>query len=314
MYTLPLIPPRADASLWPSHRLPNTNTDRDDKEERSPTSSHPHRRPKSRDKENKSQNQTLLEALAADENLLYNRKQNVRRFGAGWIRPPGVAKTYQAMMDEAAERDEQEAMARREQVMLDLAAAQTQTANQEAAAQDDGEIMEGERDLDDEVPEAEANDSDVSPDEDDSELVEGDTGVSGQPGDLTFNEDSFLEGSMVAGEVEHMLEMEEAEMVGVLQDERDLDDDIPEAGSYEHTETDLSDISSDDGGAGASSARRRSRLRSSGVRSGRGHRSSIGFEGSSSIIDGSSFLRSSPAAARGSLRSRFMNARGDRGN
>jgi hypothetical protein len=151
---------------------------------------------------------------------------------------------------------------------------------------------------------------------------------------MTFNEDSFIEGSsVVAGEVEHMLAMEEAEMAGVLQDERDLDDDIPEAGSYEHTDTEL-DYSSDEADNSRISVpntgRRQSGRRTSGRRSsvrrssglpGMGARiahaprssmnldpnnTSFGLDGSSSLLDGSSFLRSSPVAARASLRSRFM--------
>ena len=183
-----------------------------------------------------------------------------------------------------------------------------------------------------------------------------DTSAVGDQTGMTFNEDSFIEGSMVEAEVEHMLEMEEAEMAGVLQDERDLDDDVPEAGSYEHTDTDLdsSDEEVDDSLISAPSARsRQSRRvsglsrRSSGARSSRGRNSAMfegarrisgmfeagraasqrvsgvfegsgrgtfGMDGNSSILDGSSFLRSSPAAARGqtqgSLRSRFMGASG----
>jgi hypothetical protein len=235
-------------------------------------------------------------------------------------------------MDEAAEREEQEILARREQALLDLAAAETEAANRAQAAEgQDEEMMEAERDLDDDVPEAEADESNLSGSEDVSEVEEGDTSALGGQADMTFNEDSFIEGSsVVAGEVEHMLEMEEAEMAGVLQDERDLDDDIPEAGSYEHTDTEL-DYSSDEADnsriSGPSAGRRRSGRRSSGLpsmgaRSAHPPRSSMnldpnstsfGLDGSSSMLDGSSFLRSSPAAARGSLRSRFMGAHMPRG-
>jgi len=237
-------------------------------------------------------------------------------------------------MDEAAEREEQEILARREQVLLDLAAAQQEATNEEARAEGEDEEMEegeGERDLDDEVPEAEVETSDLSASEDEaSELEEGDTSaLGGHTGNLTFNEDSFIEGSMVAAEVEHMLEREEAEMAGVLQDERDLDDDVPEAGSYEHTDSELEESSSE-GEANSSflgrgpaqsigrrisgrlgSRRRSSGRRSSGLGGARGPRSSI-LEGSS-ILDGSSFMRSSPAAARDNLRARIMGPRAPRG-
>ena len=68
---------------------------------------------------NTSQNpqRTLLSILRADENLIAQRKQNIRRFGAGWLRPPGVAKTLQGMDDEKAEREEVES-ARARYVLL----------------------------------------------------------------------------------------------------------------------------------------------------------------------------------------------------
>ena len=162
---------------------------------------------------------------------------------------------------------------------------------------------------------------------------------------------------MVEAEVSAMLEQEEAEMAGVLQDERDLDDDIPEAGSYEHTDSELEDSSEDDAAsrppgfssvrttrsmrrssgfqsAGRTTGRRSARRRSSGLPPpstaapqrqtslfaqsiGRGidlgaslgnGRSSFGMEGSSSILEGSSFLRSSPAVQRTNLRDQFLRA------
>lgn len=225
-------------------------------------------------------------------------------------------------MDEDAEREEQEILAQRERVLLDLAAAQTEAANREVAAQGDEEMAEGERDLDDDVPEAEVDESDVSSDIEDSEAAEGDTSVlESEAANVTFNEDSFIEGSMMQADVQHRLEMEEAEISGLLQDERDLDDDIPEAGSYEHTDTEV-DLSSDDNEVSllsAPSARRPPPGRQSSGRGGRvqrnsgimapNPRSSFGIEESSSVLEGSSFLRSSPAVARASLRSRLLGSR-----
>lgn len=312
----------------------------------------------------------MLAALTQDENTIEQRKLNVRRFGAGWLRPPGVAKTLQAMRDEELEKEEQELMARREQVMMDLAAAQQEAANAEAREQDGAEDQEQEeRDLDDDVPEAEATPSEGSL-EDSSDIDASHDG--GNDTTVPFNEDSFIEGSMLEAEVSHMLEMEEAEMAGVLQDERDLDDDIPEAGSYEHTDSELEASTDDDTGglpsglmSSARSQRRSARRESgrrvstrqsrrssgyqtSGVGANGGHgghiggrgahlgppiqmtrgidlgvdlghgRSSFGLDGSSSILEGSSFLRSSPtqaSAPRGNLRDRFLGvARGSGSN
>lgn len=348
------------ASLWPSH---NSNTFYHDESSTSPPNSNnanAGRRPTSHHGTNHNHNNArsstsaLLASLNHDENTIEQRKLNVRRFGAGWIRPPGVAKTLQALKDEELEKEEQELMQRREQVMMDLAAAQQEAANAEQREQAEVE-EEGqeEHDLDDEVPEAEASASEIT----DSDSSDEEGSVSADETaqeDLTvpFNEDSFIEGSMLEAEVSHMLEMEEAEMAGVLQDERDLDDDIPEAGSYEHTDSELEDSSDDDNASrppGLNSVRSRRSRRSSGRRtSGRrssglpsgvtahgglvaggmagfrtssrggldlgadlGHgRSSFGIDGSSSILEGSSFLRSSPAAtaSRGTLRDRFLGA------
>ncbi|RAR02716.1 anaphase-promoting subunit 15 mnd2 [Stemphylium lycopersici] len=362
MFSLPMIAPRPDATLWPS--LHNNHTAFEDTQSQSPPS-HNQRRPTSHHGPHHNQN-LLLSSLNADENTISQRKLNVRRFGAGWLRPPGVTKTLQAMRDEELEKEEQEMMQRREQVMMDLAAAQQDAANEEQRERGEMEEEAGagevERDLDDEVPEAESSMSDSSADadsssaeeeeheeeEDEEEEEEGGSEVSGEVQEestVPFNEDSFIEGSMMEAEVSHMLEMEEAEMAGVLQDERDLDDDVPEAGSYEHTDSELEDSSDVDNsvlppGLASARSRRSTRRRSSGRRSsgrrssglpggmtlgayptagrvslgvdlGNG-RSSFGMDGSSSFLEGSSFLRSSPAGAaaanRGTLRDRFLGA------
>jgi hypothetical protein len=234
-------------------------------------------------------------------------------------------------MDEEHEREEQETLARREQVMLDLQAAQQEAQNAEAR-EANGEEMEdgeGEVDLDDEVPEAEADESDVSVSGLEGESLSEVEEEGESRGEVTFNEDSFIEGSMLEDHVSHMLAREEASMAGTLQEERDLDDDIPEAGEYEHTDSSLIDSSDEDETGQGSFAAPPPLTRRQGSRRSSGHarrtsggpvlmqgtnrdRRSVELEGSSSIMEGSSFLRSSPAAARGSLRARFMGARGGR--
>ena len=202
---------------------------------------------------------TPLAKLAQDENILRTRTLNVRRFGAGWLRPPGISKTLQAQLDEQAEREEQEIIARREQAMQDYAEAQEReeaaaraAANAVAGEGTADEDEMGERDLDEDIPEAdegsfEDTDSEEDSDDDESEEVSEDEDEPGAEAEVTFNEESLIEGSdMPAEEVQQMLDMEEAEMTGALQEERDLDDDIPEAGSYQHTDTEIEDTTSDD--------------------------------------------------------------------
>ena len=301
-------------------------------------------------------NRSLFTQLLFDENKQAQRNANIRNFGASWIRPPGIQKTYQAMVDEEKELREQEALAAREQQLLDLAAAQQDAVNAEAREENGEEDIEDERDLDEDVPEADGSESELSASETENEGTEG--GVDESRADVTFNEDSFIEGSMVEERVEQLLAMEEASMEGSLLEEHDLDDDIPEAGDYEHTDSSLMDSSDDDDGSLMQPGSRRSTVnrrssgatrsmrsthsrRSSGIRSvmrtsgmvlphmhtvapanalgqlqARGQiqssRLSFELEGSRSILDGSSFLRSSPAAARGDVRARLFGARQQR--
>jgi hypothetical protein len=275
---------------------------------------------------------TPLAQLLHDENKLKQRKENVRRFGAGWIRPPGVAKTYQARMDEEAERAEQMETARREAVMLEMQQAAAAQNGLPTEGEEGEEEEEEERDLDDEVPDADAlEDLDDEDDTEDIDVGEGDTetGILGvQEGEVTFNEESLLEGS-VDGDGHLMLAMEDAELVGRLQDqrdlgmeigeERDLDEDVPEAGSYEHTDTEEEDDSTEGEEEsevrvqGMSNGRSR---RSLGRSDGRGRRSLASED--SELLGSSSFVGSSPAMGRGpgrgnAFRDRVNAARRGRG-
>ncbi|KAL8781829.1 MAG: hypothetical protein Q9213_005831, partial [Squamulea squamosa] len=191
---------------------------------------------------------------------------NIRRFGAGWLRPPGIPKTLQGMADEKAEREEQELVAQREQAMMDAQAA----AEEEAMEQNGGALRaieggeEGEmvdeddmRDLDDEVPDAgmvgEAEGWESSDDEEDGDNVdEGNQEIEGlgEGEEISIAVDAdVLVGQSFTGAGE------EGEgdygVPGMLEGEgRDLDEDVPEAGSYQHTDTEVEDESSvEEGGS-----------------------------------------------------------------
>ncbi|EOD52184.1 hypothetical protein UCRNP2_990 [Neofusicoccum parvum UCRNP2] len=297
MLSLPLIIPHDDHSIWhysSPHLRPNppspTNAAVPNNQPHdgvvggagSAQHQHLHRR------NNQPPRSSALATLLHDENTIEQRKQNVRRFGAGWIRPPGIAKTYQAAMDEAAEREEQEILARREAAMMELANAQEQEEEEarrremieRGLAEERGEGEEaddedGEVDLDAEVPDLDADvpegslgggseeeeddddeDEDGDEDEDEDEEEEGtEEEVTGEiTQDVTFNEESMYGDASLLGDehdedvenAQQWVAHEEAEMAGDLQDERDLDDDVPEAGEYEHTDTELEDITEDD--------------------------------------------------------------------
>ncbi|MCJ1382578.1 hypothetical protein MMC17_005691 [Xylographa soralifera] len=168
---------------------------------------------------------TILSVLRADENAIEHRKANIRRFGAGWLKPPGVGKTLQGMCDEKAEREEQEANGLRELEQLEQARlleeqAQAEEGNGDAAMLGDDEsgADERERDLDEDIPDADEGPEWVDED--------GDDGLPTEEGDGDYAEEEGMDG--------------EGDMQG-----RDLDEDVPEAGSYQHTDTDVEDESSD---------------------------------------------------------------------
>lgn len=194
--SLPFLPPRDSHTLWytPIHFLPSSLA----QPSTSATSNNPGHAHGHSDRQKQPGERTALQRpsalaqLVADEAEIRKRKANVARFGATWIRPPGVSKTYQALVDEAAERAEQDALAAREQAAAEQQAAweaQEEEARRTAMARgrqeggfagglvdgppseyDETDAMgreDGERDLDDDVPDAEDDGFGLSGDEDD---------------------------------------------------------------------------------------------------------------------------------------------------
>ncbi|KAI4725919.1 hypothetical protein E4T49_06351 [Aureobasidium sp. EXF-10728] len=284
-----------------------------------------------------------LAQLLADEQAIAHRKHNIRRFGAGWIKPPGVAKTLQAETEEKAEREEQEALQRREQMMMDMQAQQEaeEARNRAVAAEAEQEAGEEqpERDLDEEIPDASGEDEEEEEDITDSDEEESGDGDEEDEDvqselqsemlshvhseipvaeDITFNEESMFADTSIAAldeesrEQERYRHLQEAELTGVAQDEldlgieRDLDDSVPEAGSYQHTDSELED--SDDDEDESEDEGEQSRLEPQGDEPSemvgavmQRSRSSLLSRDVSSLLD-SSFVTSSPAPA-GRLRS-----------
>ncbi|KAH0538383.1 hypothetical protein FGG08_005032 [Glutinoglossum americanum] len=191
--SLPVITPRGAHALWytPINSY-SISSGSDSQSQDTPNSlsqnAHPYQSLHGSRRGNYRNN--YLMQLQMDEEFIAQRKLNIQTFGAAWIRPPGVAKTYQVMMDEQAEREETDAQAAREaQMMQGVEEAEFDPAEEEGAEQD----------LDDQIPDAEelAGDDEVG----EEDLAEEDEGM----------------------------------------DEHDLDDDVPEAGSYQHTDTEQSD-------------------------------------------------------------------------
>jgi len=235
-----------------------------------------------------------------------------------------VGKTYQQLIDEEAEKKEQAEIARREALMSELAAAEQSQAQVGADGADDGtdEGME-ERDLDADVPDADADgrhddDDDRHHDDDDEDDDDAD-----EDHDVTFNEESLLEGSDVANAQDEddmlsqrMIRLEEAELDGTLQEERDfglgrnLDDDVPDADSWEHTDTEEEIDSTDhDIQAGLHAISTGSPVFRGSARRLMDRRSL----GEDADLGSSSFVNDSPMVARGAGRGNAWRSRVARG-
>ncbi|PNS13862.1 hypothetical protein CAC42_1353 [Sphaceloma murrayae] len=365
MFALPLITPLHDFALYLPHTDPQPPSDPSDP----PTAAAQAQR-----RQQPTTNPfSPLALLKADEDAIRKRKENIARFGSTWIKPPGISKTLQAETEERAEREEQELLARREQMMLDMQARQEEEERRARVAAE-GEGEETGRDLDDEVPDAEEvedldddddddeSESEVESEEDDGDGMDRDLdadvqdgsamdrdldgsvpeGMESTEGDMTFGDGSLIEGSMfvdsrvgedengmVAREIEEQeryARIEEAELTGAAQEQYDLgmegnlDDSVPDAGAYEHTDTELEDDSSEDedslmgppvrpeaprrtsGRAGLFDISRRALgSRPSGGRpsgGSTGSRSSLSARDASSLLE-SSFVTSSPVVGRG---------------
>ena len=196
MFALPLVQPVQDFSRY----LPSSDSNDIGQGPDASANGPPQRR------QNTTAHPTsTIAALKNDEALIEQRKIAIARFGATWIKPPGVSKTLQAETEEKQEREEQEILARREQMMLDMQAQQeAEEARQRAAAEDAMDELDGEgdRDLDDDVPEGSTMgmDADLSAEEEGG-LTDDDAGASDEEAtteaDMTFNDGSLIEGSML---------------------------------------------------------------------------------------------------------------------
>lgn len=123
---------------------------------------------------------TQLARLRADELNMERRRQNVVNFGSTWLKPPGVSKTLHQLREERREVEEHQEAMRREQLAQELAEAEAAGAggvdgglNAPEGGDEDGVMddvqLDGARDLDEDIPEADAADFGMGSDEDDEE-------------------------------------------------------------------------------------------------------------------------------------------------
>ncbi|QUC17095.1 uncharacterized protein UV8b_01336 [Ustilaginoidea virens] len=227
---------------------------------------------------------TALALLAADEQYMHRRRVNVQNFGSSWLRPLGIPKTLHQMREEKREQEEHQEALRREQLAQELAEAEGAGMPEEGMMDD--VQLDGAQDLDDEIPDADADDPFAMGDGSDEEADE----EQASPGDgsefdhevlrqerqndlmaarMRMTDDAFREAlvrgdpdvdEMYGGEEEieeehqgHMLDEDDFAHGGLdngLDMDANLDDDVPEAesGLYEHTDSEAELSSSQDGG------------------------------------------------------------------
>lgn len=255
------------------------------------------------------------------------RKQNVQNYGSSWIKPPGIPKSLHQLREEKREMEEHQEALRREALAQELAEAEAEGV-EDLLQGGVEEEMDEVRDLDDEVPEAEATGIDAdeeSENEDEDEendrddvprgvlasrmpddvyreaLVRGEqartTGFGNDGGSTIDEEDP----SQMLQEDDLVHEAREGGHDVDMDVDADLDADIPEAesqGGYEHTDTEEELTSSeeeDSSEEGQGILRARRDAASSMVRSD-GTQNSMDL---SSIVSRSSQIGSSPQQQAG---------------
>ncbi|KAI1210341.1 Apc15p protein-domain-containing protein [Annulohypoxylon truncatum] len=242
-----------------------------------------------------------LARLRADEQTLERRRANVTNFGAAWLKPPGIPKTLHQLREERREAEEHAEALRREQLAQELAEAEAAggaggvdalvDAQGEEGEDGDGVMddvqLDGARDLDEDIPEAddfgvgsgseedddeEDEDSDDDSDEDDDDDDDPEQRAAHAQQQLMAQrmrqaDDAFREsvargrdGGNYYGVDDEVDDEDQAQMIeeddlighgdgGDMDMDGDLDDEIPEAedAGYEHTDSEA-DLSSEDDG------------------------------------------------------------------
>ncbi|KAG9244252.1 hypothetical protein BJ878DRAFT_507128 [Calycina marina] len=259
MYSLPTLAPQDSHTLWYStsaqtQPAPNPSTSNSTTQTR-----RQHGVPPSQ-----------LALLRAAEAQVIARKHNIKNYGNSWIKPPGVAKTLFQRNEEKREAEEHAEAMRRDALAAELA--QAELAEQEAQMRMSEDMEGGERDLDEDVPEADVTaDFEEEEEEDDDEEEENEEEEEEEEEIIVpqsvlpsrVPEDAYREALMRgSGGLEGALDDEDEGGGDMLQEsdlvstqatyyhpnmdshldmdmEADLDEDVPEAEEeYEHTDTD----------------------------------------------------------------------------
>ncbi|CAJ2511538.1 Uu.00g071630.m01.CDS01 [Anthostomella pinea] len=294
---LPDLTPRDSHSLWytsPRNPLSSNNTidtrpnAHDHHHSNNPHGAHHHQHRRGAHLVERS----LLARLRTDEQNLDRRRHNVTNFGSTWLKPLGVPKTLHQLREERREAEEHQEAMRREQLAQELAEAEAAGAGGVDAMLDvpggaddgmDDVQLDGTRDLDEDIPEAESADFGIDSDDDeDDEYVEGNEEEDAEQeaeeraartqqqlmaqrmrqADDAFRENlargvdstGFYGVDEEVDDEDQAQMLEEEDLVGHGDDggdmgmDADLDDEIPEAESagYEHTDTEAELTNSDE--------------------------------------------------------------------
>lgn len=179
-----------------------------------------------------------LAALQAEERALHARKNNIATFGASWIRPAGCAKTMLGMKEEEAEREEALAALAAEQEAAAAGGLDPDDLGMTIGGEEgEEEVEEGmERDLDDDIPEAEEGLVEVG-----EEGLE-ESGLGDEEGYMDRDlDDDIPEGYPDEDDYGDESGLYEEEVDEDFDNQPDLDAEIPEAGWSEGLERDLDD-------------------------------------------------------------------------
>lgn len=139
-----------------------------------------------------------LAILANEERILEQRKQAIQTYGYSWLKPAGCNKTMLGRREEEIEREEVERQLR-EVELQERNAAEVEEAErmaqqeQQRVREDRGEVItgeEGDRDLDDEVPDMDAQDEFDEDEEDEDEDNESDLDDDIPEGDNSYAYDT----------------------------------------------------------------------------------------------------------------------------
>ncbi|KAK6528729.1 hypothetical protein TWF694_003969 [Orbilia ellipsospora] len=273
---LPTLVPRDTQSLWytPSHTFGYTappkpsssNVAQANQQQPQPTTQHGHHH------QHRTQRDATRSALAAygpsslqqlaiDEDAVRKRRLHIARFGATWIKPPGMMKTLQGLIDEELERAEQMVMdddggITVTQDVLDPGPQHVEVGEEgeeeeegeegegglgldlEVDGGEEGLMEEGEVDLDADIPEADSTGWSDGEDDEDEEEEEDDEEVD-EEGD---EEEADLDDDIPEAEEVSIYEEDEEEE----EDDDDDDDEGEEEEGQGEEETEVSDAEVDE--------------------------------------------------------------------